>query len=210
MTPKDWFAWHADYSDTHSALSHRLREVQRQISRFLDQAPVGEIHVLSLCAGQGRDLLDVLAGHRRRQDVIARLVELDPRNAQLARAAAARIDGGHIEVVEGDAGVTDAYLGSVPVDLLLLVGIFGNISDADIQRTIRAIPSMCAYGATVIWTRSRQEPDITPTIRRWFSEVGCEEVAFVAPSDVQFSVGANRFIGAPLALPTGERLFTFM
>ena len=210
MTPIDWFAWHADYSDTNSELSRRLREVQRQISHFLDQAPIGEIHVLSLCAGQGRDLLDVLAAHRRRRDVIARLIELDARNAQLARTAAAHIDGSHIEVVEGDAGVTDAYFGAVPVDLLLLVGIFGNISDADIQRTIRAVPWMCAYGATVIWTRSRQEPDITPTIRRWFSEVGSEEVAFVAPSDVQFSVGANRFVGAPLALPIRERLFTFV
>jgi hypothetical protein len=210
VTAKDWLAWHADYSDTNSALSRRLREVQRQISRFLDQAPVGEIHVLSLCAGQGRDLLDVLAGHRRRQDVIARLVELDPRNAQLARAAAVRIDGSHIEIVEGDAGITDAYFGAVPVDLLLLVGIFGNISDVDIEKTVRAVPSICAFGATVIWTRSRHEPDITPTIRSWFAEAGCEEVAFVAPSGVQFSVGANRFVGAPHALRTGERLFIFV
>ena len=209
MTAKDWLAWHADYSDTNSALSRRLREVQRRIRGFLDQAPAGEIRVLSLCAGQGRDLLDVLAGHPRCQDVRARLVELDLRNAQLARAAAARIDGSHIEVVEGDAGITDTYLGAVPVDLLLLVGIFGNISDPDIERTVRAVPSICAYGATVIWTRSRREPDITPTIRRWFAEAGCEERAFVAPSNVLFSVGTERFLGAPLALRREKRLFTF-
>jgi hypothetical protein len=33
--------------------------------------------VISLCAGQGRDLLGVLADHPRREDVRARLVELD-------------------------------------------------------------------------------------------------------------------------------------
>ncbi|GHD35622.1 hypothetical protein GCM10010335_31060 [Streptomyces galbus] len=30
-----------------------------------------------MCAGQGRDLIGVLAGHPRRDDVRARLVELD-------------------------------------------------------------------------------------------------------------------------------------
>ena len=32
---------------------------------------------------------------------------------------------------------TDAYTGAVPADLVLLVGIFGNITPADIQRTVR-------------------------------------------------------------------------
>jgi hypothetical protein len=48
----------------------------------------GEVRLISLCAGQGRDLIGVLTGHPRRDDVRARLVELDERNVVLARQVA--------------------------------------------------------------------------------------------------------------------------
>lgn len=41
-----------------------------------------------------------------------------------------------VVVVCGDASVTSAYVGAVPADLVLLCGIFGNISDADIRATV--------------------------------------------------------------------------
>lgn len=45
-------------------------------------------------------------------------------------------------------------VGVVPADLLPLCGIFGNIIDDDVERTVRAVPSLLAAGGTVIWTRS--------------------------------------------------------
>ena len=39
----------------------------------------------------------------------------------------------------------------LPADVLLC-GIFGNVSDRDIRRTVRAAPALCRAGATVIWT----------------------------------------------------------
>ena len=58
--------------------------------------------------GQGRDLLGVLADHPRRDDVRARLVELDVRNTALAeeRSRAARLT--HVDVVTADASLTAA------------------------------------------------------------------------------------------------------
>ena len=55
------------------------------------------MRAISVCAGQGTDLLGVLADHPRAGDVRGRLVELDPRNT----AAIAAPPG--IEVVTGDA-----------------------------------------------------------------------------------------------------------
>ena len=46
------------------------------IKQALDEAPAGPLRVISLCAGQGRDLIEVLAEHPRRGDVRARLVEV--------------------------------------------------------------------------------------------------------------------------------------
>jgi hypothetical protein len=61
-----------------------------------------------------------------------------------------------MEVVESDAGIADRYLGSVPAGLAMLVGIFGNIPDRDIERSVVSVPMLCRPGGTVIWTRSRR------------------------------------------------------
>jgi hypothetical protein len=183
------------------------RRVRR--SRVGPEPAPGGIRVLSLCAGRGRDLLDVLCDHPRRTDVDARLVELDPSLAADARDAAARIDGSRIEVVEGDAGTTDACRGAVPADLLLLAGIFGNVPDADIQRTAWATAMLSAREGVVIWTRSRRAPDVTPAIRAWYAAAGVREEVFIAPEKELYSVYLGRFTGDPQPLRSGERLFTF-
>ncbi len=166
----------------------------------LSDCPPGPIRVVSFCAGQGRDLLGVLADHPRRDDVRARLVELDPVNAEFAAARAAPFPG--VEVVCGDAAETDVYVGAVPAEVVLVCGVFGNIVDVDIERTIAMLPQFCTRDAVVIWTRHRREPDLTPTVRRWFADTGFDELAFVAPDDAFFAVGAHRLTAEPQALAT--------
>lgn len=61
----------------------------------------------------------------------------------------------------------------------------------------------------MIWTRHRQDPDLTPQIRDWFSEHGFVERDFVAPEHALYSVGVHRFLGDPKPLEKGQRLFTF-
>jgi hypothetical protein len=62
---KDWRDWHAPYADDTSALSQRLRLVQRHISDWVDERPESALRIVSVCAGQGNDLVGVLA---RRSD----------------------------------------------------------------------------------------------------------------------------------------------
>jgi hypothetical protein len=134
----DWASWHAQYEDPSSPLSQRLAAVQQQITLALDRAAPGPLRLLSLCAGKGRDVLPVLATHPRGRDVRGRLVELDPDLASAARASAPP----SVEVLEADAGTTAASAGAVPADLLLLCGIFGNVPDEDVARTVAAVPSL--------------------------------------------------------------------
>jgi hypothetical protein len=201
----DWQAWHQRYDDPGSALSQRLEAVQAQVRAALDRAPAGPVPVISLCAGQGRDLLDVLEDHPRRADVRARLVELDPELAAAARARAPQ----QVEVVAGDASLTDQYDGMVPAELVLLCGIFGNITNDDIQRTIAAGPQLCRTGATVIWTRHRGDPDLVPAICDWFEAGGFERV-WLSDKDAGFGVGVHRFTGVPQPLVKGQSLFSFV
>jgi hypothetical protein len=207
MSQNDWFAWHSSYDDPGSVLSRRAVMVRDRLAEALDRCRPGRVQVVSMCAGQGRDILGVLARHPRAGDIAARLVESDPRNAALARQGAAACAG--TEVVEADAGCTDAYAGAVPADIVLACGVFGNISDDDIHRTVAAFPSLCAPGAVVIWTRHRLEPDLTPQVRDWFRSAGFAEEAFGVSDDALMAVGAHRLTGEALPFRAGQYLFRF-
>jgi hypothetical protein len=139
--------------------------VQAHLRAEFDRAPAGDVRLISLCAGQGRDMIGVLTGHPRRDDVRAQIV--------------------------------------------VACGIFGNITGGDIQATVAALPSLCARGALVLWTRHRRPPDLTPMIRSWFAEAGFREEAFDTSNDGFMSVGVHRLAGEPAALALGQRLFTF-
>ena len=138
------------------------------------------------------------------------LVELDERNVETARRAVASLGLTGIDVVHADAGTTDAYVGAVPADVVLACGVFGNITDDQVMRTVATLPQLCAPGATVIWTRHRQPPDLTPAIRDWFAQAGFVERSFDAPGDTFFGVGAHRFGGHPEPLSPGHRMFDFV
>jgi len=207
---KDWQAWHEPYADENSPLSRRLRLVQGHIASWLDERQGEALTVVSVCAGQGHDLLGVLADRTDAHRVRSTLIEYDARNVAAAQSAVEDAALCNVAVVRADAGDLAAYVGSVPADLLLLAGVFGNISDADVHQTIEALPQLCAPGATVIWTRSRRALDLTPAIRRWLQAAAFVEQAFHAPDDVLFSVGVHRFVGVPRPAAPRGKLFEFV
>ncbi len=206
----DWAAWHQGYEDPASPLAERLGVVQALIREFLDSHTDLPLRVVSLCAGDGRDLIEVLAANEARGHVAARLVELDPDLAAEARQAASRAGLANVEVVVADAALTDAYLGAVPAHLVLACGVFGNISNDDVKATVGALPSFCRRGGAVIWTRHRREADLTPKIRQWFSEAGFVERSFSSPGVGSYAVGVHELRGPARTLAPDCRLFTFL
>jgi hypothetical protein len=209
MAGRDWRAWHDAYDDPGSTLARRLAAVQARIAGALDAAPPGPLRAISVCAGQGRDLIPVLASHPRGRDVTARLVERDPVLAATARRAAADAGLPGVEVVTGDASLTDAYAGLVPADLVLVCGVFGNITDSDIKRTVGCCAQLCATGGTTVWTRARRPPDLVPRICGWFGEDGFE-LSWLSDPGAGFGVGVHRFTARPRPLVPGLRMFGFV
>ena len=114
-----------------------------------------------------------------------------------------------IEVVTGDASITTAYEGMVPCDLVLACGVFGHAADGDIESMIGHLPTLCAPGATVIWTRGALGFDLRPTIRKWFLEAGFEEIDFTS-GEGGWGVGVNRMVVEPRPYRAGIRLFNFV
>lgn len=70
--------WFRHYDDPGSEVAQRLPVVREQIRVAVESAPPGPIRVVSLCSGDGRDLIGALANHPRRDDVRGRLIELGP------------------------------------------------------------------------------------------------------------------------------------
>ena len=172
----------------------------------------GPIRVVSLCAGQGRDVIDVVATHPRGRSVSALLVELDPaprrlrprpcgggrgrragprssratpRSAALVRGRRARRPG------PGVRGLRQHQCGRH-------------------HAHHRGAPGVLPAGVQVIWTRHRRPPDATPAIRADFAAAGFTEVAFEAPDGYVLSVGRHRLDGPPAHLRPGAKLFDFV
>ena len=207
----DWYDWHERYDDPGSGLARRLEMVRDRVRAALDQAPPGPFRAISVCAGQGTDLIGGLAGHPRRGDVTARLVELDPRNTEVARRLAAEAGLTGVEVVTGDASLASQYAGIAPADLVLVCGLLGNVTDADVEGMVGYCTQLCATGGTVIWTRARWEPDLTPQVCAWFEERGFDRVWLSDAGEPGGQrVGAHRFTGTPAPLERYAVMFTFV
>lgn len=210
MALRDYAAWHDHYDRPGSALHLRLLVVQDLIASALDELPPGPVRVVSMCAGQGRDLIGVARRHRRGGDLAGILVEADPRNVAVAREGIERAGLDGLTVIDGDAGDSGIYAGAVPADLVLACGIFGNVSDEDIRRTVGFIPALCAPGAWVIWTRATRDDGILTTIQDWSAEAGFRPRALVVGEGDLFGVGAAVLTGPPSPYRPDVALFTFV
>jgi hypothetical protein len=204
---RDWVQWHEPYDDPDSWQSQRLQIVQGELAAAIDDADEGPIALLSLCAGDGRDVVGVLSRHRRQSDVDATLVEVDSTLAARARSSAVAT-GLRVNVLTGDAADVETYRASLPAHIVLSCGVFGNVVDDEIHSMIQDLGALVRPDGVVIWTRHRRKGDLTPTIRGWFREAGFDEVAWHAPANPQIGVGVHRYRGTRRPM-TGRRLFTF-
>ncbi|MBV9823815.1 MAG: SAM-dependent methyltransferase [Actinobacteria bacterium] len=209
----DWSAWHDDYADPASPVSIRLGVVRAGIRAALDRwraaGRTGPLTVLSACAGDGRDILGVLAEPDYRLPAEVSLLETDPRNLARAERACREAGLAGVRLLDRDAGFSSSYLDAAPADLVLMCGVFGNLTDADVRQLVDFLPALCRQGATLIWTRSRRPPDLTTTIRQWLAEAGFTELDFAAPPGILGSVGTARYDGEPRPLVGDRQLFRF-
>jgi hypothetical protein len=86
--------------------------------------------------------------------------------------------------------------------------VFGNLTNAGVERVIGYCTQLCAAGGTVVWTRGRWEPDLVPQVCAWFEERGFEREWLSAPGGLQ-CCGAHRFTATPAPLDPDAVMFRF-
>ncbi|MEJ1933792.1 class I SAM-dependent methyltransferase family protein [Nostoc sp. NIES-2111] len=209
--PKDWYEWH-DLYKTEPRLQQRLEIVQEFIAYSLNASPDGALRVVSVCAGDGRDLLGTLKNHPRAKDVSARLVELNPQLVERGRATIEALGlAKQIEFVNGDATIASNYVGAVPADIVIVCGVFGNLTDeAELSRLLDNLRFLSKKGAFVLWTRGHSQGIAhSDTVRRILSASEFAEVDFKLTATGDMAVGINQYIGENLPQPKEQQLFVF-
>jgi hypothetical protein len=209
LSDQNWYQWHAPYDELISEQSDRLAAIQDVLARALDAAAPGRRQAVSICSGQSRDLLPMLISHPRGRDFRVRMIELDPLNASFLHGALGSTDLPDVEVLVGDAGLTDSYPGAVPADLVLISGPFAHLDGDDLRRTIGALDQLCAAGASVVWSSYGAGLAHLDLVLAAFAAAGFTGTAQERDPDSEFVVGAHRFDGTPAELVPGRRLFTF-
>jgi hypothetical protein len=207
----DWVGWHHGY-DIWPPLQARLRAVREHISNALIRCSIGPIGVVSLCAGDGRDLIGLLSEHSRRDDVSALLVEANGDLVSRGEAAITQFDlGTHVRIVRGDATQSSAYLEVVPADVVVAAGVFGNLRDSEVRRLIFSLRCLCKWG------RSSSGPALielegeraAALIRDIFREAQFEQIASTRTSPGAFAVATHAFRGTRDPPVPGITLFEF-
>ncbi len=193
----DWFEWHAQYRRS-PELRARLELVRQSISQVLLARPPGPIQVVSICAGDGRDLLGALLDHSRTADVKARLVEADPRLVSSGRQAvrAADLDS-QIEFAQADATDLVSYEGAIPAALVLLCGVIGNVSVGQLPSLCQGLTSLCLPGGSLIWTLGLGTEETAPVelVTEHLQAAGFTMAAYHTTPRGRFGVGVAQFSG---------------
>jgi hypothetical protein len=206
---RDWSTWHRRYNENEH-LKARLHVVRQTVRAVLDDCRTGKIRLISICSGDGRDILEELAKHPRRNDIEAWLIDSDRPSIVRGEAIAAEV--GLTQQVHfrlADAGVARSYTDIAPAEVLLLSGFLGRLTYDELAHVIGCLPSLCTSGTAVVWSRhvyGNLGID-TPRVHELLRNHGFGEVKFIIASPNGYEVGWHRFIGIPQSLDPELTLF---
>jgi hypothetical protein len=209
---KDWVRFHDLYA-TWPPLQSRLRIVREQVAAAIAAAPAGPIRMLSLCAGDGRDLLGVLTDHPRSADVHACLVESNADLVARGDATLSQLDlPATVRFLHADATRADTYLAIAPADIVIAAGVFGNLPHESSARLVRSLRSLCKTGGAVIWThktRDRADEYIVALLLQFFRDGGFRQQKLARTDPPGFLVASHTFLEQQEPLIITETLFEF-
>ena len=208
-TRREWNGWPEQaYQKAHYRL--RLEMVQQHLTECLDAAPSGSVRIISMCAGDGRDVIGAVQSHARRRDVIAWLVELDQHSvaAGVRNAKIAGLDG-TVNFRNEDATDYASYP-FAPADILLVCGVWGHVPVCERDLLIRALTRLCKPGGMVVWTRGvSKRPDRVHEIEAHFANSEWEQCRHSFTADQKWAVVSQRYCGPLRELPASGKFFHF-
>jgi hypothetical protein len=169
------------------------------------------VRIISVCAGDGRDVIGVVGSHPRRSDVTAWLVEQNPQSvaAGVCRLADAGLENS-VAFLTGDATLYTTYEKIAPADIVLLCGVWGHVPADERTQLVRALACLCKPAGAVIWTRGVAKGMIRlQQIQVHFAGSSWEQVRVSLTPDKNWAIVTHRCRGSACELPTSGQIFHF-
>jgi Putative methyltransferase len=210
INSRSWTGWPAE-AYAQLQYQQRLQTVQEHLRGVLDDAPVGLLRLISVCAGDGRDVIGTVRAHERRGDVSAWLVELDRQSvaAGIQEAAVAGLEGA-VNFINADATDYATYQGVAPADIVLACGVWGHVPALERESLARALAGLCKPRGTVTWTRGVSSGLARLNeIEVLFARAKWENVRTTITADKKWAVATYRYSGPPVEWPQAGRIFNF-
>jgi hypothetical protein len=207
---RSWTGW-PDEAYAQRRYQQRLQAVQEHLCSNLNEAPAGALRLISICAGDGRDLIGVLRTHERRTDVSAWLIELDCESvaAGMQQTKAAGLENS-VHFINGDATNYATYQGIGPADIVLACGVWGHVLAHERVSFATALAALCKAGGSVTWTRGVSNgTSRLHEIELIFARAVWEQVRTSVTADKKWAVVTHRYGGSQVKLPPAGRIFNF-
>jgi hypothetical protein len=205
-----WSNWPA-HSYLRERYQQRLAAVQDHLSESLELATPGPVRIVSLCAGDGRDVIGVLPTHPRRDDVRAWLVELDRDSvaAGIEQRHAAGLDD-RVEFIQGDATDYATYRGLLPCDIVLMCGVLGHVRPVERSLLVQRLRAFCKPRGAVIWTRGvKRGMARYNEFKSLFEDHSFELARETLTPEGKWGICAHRYAALPCDAPESGRIFQF-
>jgi hypothetical protein len=210
LRPGLWSGW-PDKAYQREGYQQRLQAVQEHLAECLDDAPAGPVRILSMCAGDGRDVIGAVRAHRRRKDVAAWLVELNSQSVELGKGYS--VNAGlerSLKFINADATVYETYKSIGAADIVLVCGVWGHVPANEKTLLVKAVSTLCKPGGAVIWTRGTSKGIArVREIEALFAGSWWNKGRVTYTPDATWAIATYRYRGPAHELPGDGQIFHF-
>ena len=182
--------WHLNHNDMNSTPYKRNKDEQNLIKTCLNSIK-NNVNIISICSGQARDILPILAGKKDNNKINTYLIDTDLECLEYADNYAKENKIPNVHLINKNAGLRETYNDIPQADIIIICGVFGHLSLLDIKSTISFIKHLLNENGFVIWSRHKFDNDISEDIKNIFKELNFNELAFVSPEDEPYTLGLH-------------------
>jgi hypothetical protein len=171
----------------------------------------GPVRIVSLCAGDGRDVIGTLVRSPRGEDVQAWLVELNQQSTIEGRRYAMQAGvADKVVFINGDATSYATYRDIPPADIVMACGVWGHVPPNQRGRLERALACLCQAGGAIIWTRGVAKGiHRLREIEAHFIGQSWRQLRTSYTQDGKWAINSYRYCGPRQDRPTSGRIFNF-
>lgn len=203
MDKIDWSKWNLFYEDKITTQYHRLIAIKQYIKNILLSEENNT--VLNICSGESRDILQTLV-ELEMLDVPVYSIDTHTNSINNSMLYANEHNLLNYNAICEDASLSDTYIEyNVPRSkLIILSGVFGMLSDIEINRLLKSLPMFIKNDGYVVWTVTYARLD---SIKEIMKENNFLISDITITSDNKSAIGVSIFIGDESELLQNQVIF---